>query len=49
MKFFDWAYKDGAKIAGDLLYVPLPPAVQEAVRASWKSEIKGPDGAAIYK
>ena len=49
MKFFDWAYKDGAKTATGLQYVPLPAAVQDAVRANWRNEIKGPDGAAIYK
>jgi phosphate transport system substrate-binding protein len=49
MKFFDWAFKDGAKMATDLQYVALPTAVQDAVRASWRSEIKGPDGAPIYK
>jgi phosphate transport system substrate-binding protein len=49
MKFFDWAYKSGSQTAVGLQYVPLPEAVQEAVRASWRSEIKGPDGAAIYK
>jgi phosphate transport system substrate-binding protein len=49
MKLFDWAYKDGAKIALGLQYVPLPQAVEDAVRASWRAEIKGPDGAAVYK
>jgi phosphate transport system substrate-binding protein len=49
MKFFDWAYNDGAQIASGLQYVPLPTAVQDAVRSSWRSEIKAPDGAAIYK
>ena len=49
MKFFDWAFSNGAKQALDLEYVPLPQAVQDAVRASWKAEIKGPDGAPIFK
>jgi phosphate transport system substrate-binding protein len=49
MKFFDWAYKDGGKIATGLQYVPLPAAVEDAVRASWRAAIKGPDGAAVYK
>ncbi len=49
MKFFDWAYTNGAKQAIDLQYVPLPQTVQDAVRASWKAEIKGPDGAPLYK
>ncbi len=47
MKFFDWAYTNGAKMAQDLEYIPLPAAVQTAVRAAWKAEIKGPDGKPI--
>ncbi len=40
MKFFDWAYTNGGAIAAGLEYIPLPKAVQDAVRASWKAEIK---------
>jgi phosphate transport system substrate-binding protein len=36
-KFFAWGFKEGNKIATDLLYVPLPAAVQTAVQASWGS------------
>ena len=41
MKFFDWSYKNGAAIAKGLDYIALPIAVQDAVRASWKADIKG--------
>ncbi len=41
IKFFDWAYKNGSAIATGLDYIPLPEAVQNAVRASWASEVKG--------
>ena len=41
MKFFDWAFKNGADIAKHLEYIALPAAVQDAVRASWKADIKG--------
>jgi phosphate transport system substrate-binding protein len=41
IKFFDWAYKNGAKMASELDYVPLPEALIKQVRATWKSEIKG--------
>jgi phosphate transport system substrate-binding protein len=47
MKFFNWAYSDGGKVATDLLYVALPKAVQDSVRSAWASEIKGPDGAPV--
>jgi phosphate transport system substrate-binding protein len=41
LKFFDWAYKNGSKMASDLDYVPLPEALIKQVRATWKSDIKG--------
>jgi phosphate transport system substrate-binding protein len=44
MKFFDWAYKNGDKIAASLEYIALPEQVKESVQKAWHSEIKGPDG-----
>jgi phosphate transport system substrate-binding protein len=41
LKFFDWAYKNGGKMAADLDYVPLPDALIKQVRATWKSDVKG--------
>ena len=41
IKFFDWAYKNGSAIAAGLDYVPLPEAVQNAVRSAWTAQIKG--------
>ena len=41
MKFFDWAYKNGGDIAKSLEYIAAAAAVQDAVRASWRAEIKG--------
>ncbi|WP_071829977.1 phosphate ABC transporter substrate-binding protein PstS [Escherichia coli] len=40
LKFFDWAYKTGAKQANDLDYASLPDSVVEQVRAAWKTNIK---------
>jgi phosphate transport system substrate-binding protein len=40
LKFFDWAYKNGGKMAADLDYVPLPDSLIKLVRATWKAEIK---------
>lgn len=37
LKFFDWAYKNGDKLAADLEYVPLPENVKGKVRESWKT------------
>ena len=41
LKFFDWAYRNGAQMAAQLDYVPLPDSLAQQVRATWKSQIKG--------
>lgn len=46
LKFFEWAYANGDKSAGDLEYVALPEAVKNLVRKQW-GEIKSADGKAI--
>jgi phosphate transport system substrate-binding protein len=46
LKFFDWAYKNGDKMAVELDYVPLPEAVKGMVRKQW-AEIKDGSGKAI--
>ena len=35
-----WAFANGAKLAQELEYIPLPAAVQETIRAAWKAEVK---------
>ncbi|CAH2599984.1 phosphate ABC transporter periplasmic binding protein [Rhodovastum atsumiense] len=49
IKFFDYAYRNGDQIAQGLEYIPLPGAVKDSVRASWRTEIRGADGAPVYK
>lgn len=44
LKFFDWAYKNGDKVADDLDYVPMPAAVKQQVEKLWASEIKDAAG-----
>jgi phosphate transport system substrate-binding protein len=39
LKFFAWAYKDGASMAAELDYVPLPAALIAQVKNTWASEI----------
>src|SRR5215469_544158 len=41
LKFFDWAFKNGAQMASELDYVPLPESLIKQVRATWQSQIKG--------
>jgi len=35
LKFFDWAYSNGDKMASDLEYVPLPESVKALSRKAW--------------
>jgi len=37
VKFFDWAFTNGDKMALDLEYVPLPKSVKDKIRAYWKA------------
>ena len=48
LKFFDWAYKTGAKQASDLDYAPLPAEVVEQIRAAWRTQIKDSAGNALF-
>ena len=48
LKWVDWAYNNGGPIATQLEYIPLPKAVQDNVRASWKTAIMA-GGAPVYK
>ena len=50
LKFFDWAYVNGDKMADDLDYVPLPDSVKNLVRKEWAEMLKDGAGKAIaYK
>ena len=40
LKFFDWAYKSGQKMAEDLDYVPLPEKVVKLVQKTWQDSLK---------
>lgn len=39
LKFFDWCYQHGDKLAVELHYVPLPAKVKEMIRQYWKKNI----------
>ena len=39
LKFFGWAYKDGAQMASELDYVPLPASLIAQVKKTWAAEI----------
>jgi phosphate transport system substrate-binding protein len=40
-KFFDWGFGKGSEIATQLLYIPLPAKVQDAIRADWQKQVPG--------
>jgi len=48
LKFFEWAYKNGDKMASELDYVPIPDPVVKLVQSAWKSQIKDAAGKALY-
>ena len=50
LKFFEWVYVNGDKMADDLDYVALPAAVKDLVRKQWAYHLKDGAGKAIvYK
>jgi phosphate transport system substrate-binding protein len=48
LKFFDWAMKNGQKMAAELDYVPMPDAVVKVIGDAWKAQIKDGSGKAIW-
>jgi phosphate transport system substrate-binding protein len=49
LKFFDWAYANGDKMASDLDYVPLPDSLVKLIHSAWKEKIKDKSGKAVWK
>ncbi len=50
LKFFDWAYANGDKLAADLDYVPMPDNVKALVRKQWAMHLRDAAGKPIaYK
>ncbi|HWH82715.1 MAG TPA: phosphate ABC transporter substrate-binding protein PstS [Burkholderiaceae bacterium] len=47
LKFFDWAYASGDKMATELDYVPMPDSVKTLVRKLWADQLKDAAGKAI--
>ncbi|OGA34101.1 MAG: phosphate ABC transporter substrate-binding protein PstS [Betaproteobacteria bacterium RIFCSPLOWO2_12_FULL_64_23] len=48
MKFFDWAYANGDKMAADLIYVPLPDSLVKLIKSAWAANIKDAAGKALW-
>ncbi len=47
LKFFDWAYTNGDRTAGELDYVALPQPVKDLVRQQWASALRA-GGKPVY-
>ena len=40
LKFFDWAFANGNKMAEELDYIPMPASVVTLIKATWAKDIK---------
>lgn len=40
MRFFDWAFRNGAALAQELEYILLPASVHDSIRAAWRDQVK---------
>jgi phosphate transport system substrate-binding protein len=47
LRFFDWAYANGDKMAESLDYVPMPESVKTLVRKLWAEQLKDASGKPI--
>ena len=48
LKFFDWSFRNGGKMAQDLDYVPLPELVIKIVEDAWRSQIQDTAGKPVW-
>ena len=47
LKFFEWSYANGDRMASELDYIPMPDPVVSQIQSAWK-QIKDTSGKAIY-
>jgi phosphate transport system substrate-binding protein len=48
LDFYDWSFKNGQKMAEELLYVPLPDSLVKMIEKTWEQDVKGPDGKPVW-
>jgi len=48
LKFFEWSFQNGSRMAAELDYVPMPDAVIKLIRAEWKAKLRDGSGKPIY-
>ena len=47
LKFFEWSFKNGQKMAAELDYVPMPEGVVKVIADAWKAQLKDSSGKPI--
>lgn len=47
IEFYNWAFKNGDKLAEGLSYVPLPASLKDMIRKAWKENLQDEQGKAI--
>jgi len=48
LKFFNWAFANGDKLALELDYVPMPDTVVKQIQSAWATNIKDASGKALW-
>jgi len=48
LRFFEWSYANGDRMASDLDYIPMPDNVVKMIQTSWKNQIKDGSGKPVY-
>ena len=48
LKFFEWSFKNGDRMAAELDYVAMPPSVVSMIQSTWRRQIKDASGKSVY-
>ncbi len=48
LKFFEWSYKNGGKMADDLDYVALPESLINLIHKAWTNSVKDASGKPVF-
>lgn len=49
LKFFEWAFENGDKMASELHYVPMPDSVVDYIESRWSKEMMDAKGSSVWK
>ena len=49
LRFFQWSFKNGDKMASELDYVAIPDSVVALIESEWKASVKDQAGTSIWK